>query len=313
VAAFSVSEIMIKNSTISMDDATKDKHFKITNFNFSSSDVSANQSFPMKLSMTVVDNILAAPLNLKWESNIKISPAQSKVTLTNIRATVNNAFSLTGDESIIYSNTPAWRANVNLSNINIQNVLKLFKKDSLDISGIGTVSASLQGAGSTRNLNGSIKFAVQNGIFHGMDLYYYADMADSLSNKQPPKLSNTQQTPFESLTGTAQIRSGVLENNDLFIKATRINASGQGTANLNTAQLDYRLSLQRMTSGTTISPRGPAIPLTITGDFSKPSVNVDVTSLAVSEVKKQIADKVQEYAPQINKKLAEGIQSLLGN
>jgi AsmA protein len=146
-----------------------------------------------------------------------------------------------------------------------------------------------------------------------MDLYYYADMADSLSNKQPPKLSNTQQTPFESLTGTAQIRSGVLENNDLFIKATRINASGQGTANLNTAQLDYRLSLQRMTSGTTISPRGPAIPLTITGDFSKPSVNVDVTSLAVSEVKKQIDDKVQEYAPQINKKLAEGIQSLLGN
>jgi uncharacterized protein involved in outer membrane biogenesis len=312
-AVFSISQLVIEDSQVTLDDATKNKHIKITDFNFKSSDLSMDQAFPVTLSMTVQADNLAMPVDVKWKSDLKFLPVSKKLNLTNINATLNDEFVLTGTESIVFGSTPTWHANIHLSRINIENMLKLFKKNSLNISGIADISANLRGAGSTRNLNGNITFEVQHGIFHGMDLYYYADVADSLANKEAPKSSDTSQTPFGTLTGTAQIQNGVIQNNDLLIKATKINASGQGTANLNTQQVDYRLSLQRLTSGAEIKPRGPAIPIKITGNFAKPSVNVDYQSLAVSEIQKRLADKVEEYAPELNKKIQEGLGSLLGN
>ncbi|MDX2165096.1 MAG: AsmA family protein [Gammaproteobacteria bacterium] len=313
IAAWSVSQISIRNSEISLDDATQNKHLKITNFNFSSANVSVDKAFPVSVSMTVASDTFASPVNVKWKSNLAYINSTKTVKLTNINATLNDDLTLTGTESITLGNPLRWQAKVDLNNINIQNLLKLFKKNSLDISGMGDVSASLGGAGSISTLNGNLKFAVNNGVFHGLDLYYYSDVADSISNKQAPKLNNTRQTPFGTLTGTAQINNGVLSNNDLLIKASKINATGQGTANLNSQQLNYRMSLQRMTSDSEIKPRGPAIPITITGNFAKPSVSVDVASLAASEVKQVIADKVKEYGPEINKKIQEGLSSLLGN
>jgi hypothetical protein len=305
--------LVIENSQVTLDDATQNKHMKITDFNFKSSDLSMDQAFPVTLSMTVEANNLAMPVDVKWDADLKYSPVSKALNMTHIHATLNNDLVLTGTESIVVGKTLSWHANINLSRVNIENMLKLFKKNNLNISGIADISANLQGAGSTRNLNGNIKFAVQNGIFHGMDLYYYADVADSLSNKQAPTLSDTKQTPFGTLTGTAQIQNGVIQNNDLLIKATKINASGQGTANLNTEQLDYRLLLQRLTSGAEIKPRGPAIPITIKGNFAKPSVNVDFQSLAVSQIKQKLEDKIKDYAPEIDKKIQEGLGSLLGN
>ena len=313
IAAFSISEVIIKNSQISLDDATQDKHMKMTNFNFNSSDVSLDKAFPVSLSMTVASDTFASPVDVKWKSNLEYIKTKKTVKLTGIQATLNNDLTLTGSESLVLGNPLRWKANVNLNNINIQSLLKLFKKNSLDISGVGDVSANLNGAGSTSTLNGNLKFAVNNGIFHGLDLYYYSDVADSISNKQAPTLSNTRQTPFGTLTGTAQIHNGVLSNNDLLMKASKINATGQSTADLNSQQINYHMSLQRMTNGSDIKPRGPAIPITITGNFAKPSVNVDFQSLAVSQLKEQLADKVKEYGPEINKKIQEGLSSLLGN
>ncbi|HEV2613547.1 MAG TPA: AsmA family protein [Gammaproteobacteria bacterium] len=313
IAAFSVSQIIIENSQVTLDDATQNKHMKITDFNFKSSDLSMDTAFPVTLSMTMEANNLAMPVEVKLNADLKFLPVSKTLNMTNIHATLNNDLTLTGSDSVVFSSTPTWHANIDLNRINIENMLKLFKQNKLAISGMGNISANLRGAGSTRNLNGDITFAVQNGIFHGIDLYFYGDVADSISNKTAPTSSDTHQTPFGSLTGTAQIRDGVLSNNDLLMKAAKINAMGNGTANLNTEQLDYHLSLQRMTSGAEIKPRGPAIPITITGNFDKPSVKVDYESLAVSQIKQQISDKMKEYAPEINQKIQQGLSSLLGN
>lgn len=313
IAAFSISRISIKDSQISLDDATTDKHIVITHFNFSSSQVGLNTAFPVALSMTVNANTLAAPIVVSWHSDLAFNADNKALKLTKIRSTLNNDLTLNGTASIVFANTPTWRADIKLTNINVEKLLKLFKKNSLDISGTGNVSANLTGTGSTQNLNGNLTFDVQNGIFHGIDLYYYSEVADSLANKAPLKSSNTHQTPFGVLTGTARIQNGVLSNNDLLIKASKINATGQGTANLNTQQLNYKISLQRMTSGADIKPRGPAIPIAVTGNFAKPSISVDMASLAASEVKQVIADKVKEYGPQLGQKIQQGLASILGN
>ncbi len=312
IAAFSVSQINIKNSQISFDDATQDKHIMLSNFNFSSSDVSLTQAFPVSIKMTVTSNTLASPVKITWSSDLAYLKAIKEIRLTDTHATLNNDLTMTGSETLTLANPLRWKININLNNINIQNLLKLFKKNSLNISGMGTVSANLSSAGSTSTLNGNLTFAVSDGIFYGIDLYYYSDLADSIVNKQPPKSSNTKQTPFGTLMGTAQIQNGVVSNNDLVIKASKMDVSGQGAANLNTQQLDYRLSLQRLTSGSVIKPRGPAIPLTVTGNFAKPSINLDVQSLAVSQAKQVIEDKIKDYAPQLGEKIQQGLASILG-
>ena len=146
IAAFSISEVIIKNSQISLDDATQDKHMKMTNFNFNSSDVSLDKAFPVSVSMTVASDTFASPVDVKWKSNLEYINTKKTVKLTGIQATLNNDLTLTGSETFVLGNPLRWQANVHLNNINIQNLLKLFKKNSLDISGMGDVTANLNGS-----------------------------------------------------------------------------------------------------------------------------------------------------------------------
>ena len=70
------------------------------------------------------------------------------------------------------------------------------------------------------------------------------------------------------------------------IEAPKMRAMGNGTANLITQELDYQLQLQRLTSGTIIKDRGPAIPILITGSFSGLQIRPDWSALVVSQAQR---------------------------
>ena len=132
-------------------------------------------------------------------------------------------------------------------------------------------------------------------------------------NQTQPKRQDTHQTSFNSIRGILDIRNGVVSNQDLLIQAQGINASGQGTADLVNQQLDYKISLQRLTGGSEAKPRGPAIPLLVTGSFSDPKIRPDWTSLAVKQIKSQIEAQIEKHKDQIPEDIQKGLQSLLGN
>jgi uncharacterized protein involved in outer membrane biogenesis len=162
-------------------------------------------------------------------------------------------------------------------------------------------------------MNGHLVFTGKNGSFKGIDLYYYSDLADAIINKTTSTRTDTHQTPFESIQGTVDIRNGQVTNPDLLIQAQAVNASGKGTADLVTQQINYEISLQRMTSGTETKPRGPAIPIVVTGTFSDPHIRPDWTKLAVSQLKAQIKTEIEKYKDKIPEKIQQGLQNLLGN
>jgi hypothetical protein len=68
-----------------------------------------------------------------------------------------------------------------------------------------------------------------------------------------------------------------------------------------------------MTSGTETKPRGPAIPIVVTGTFSDPHIRPDWTKLAVSQLKAQIKTEIEKYKDKIPEKIQQGLQNLLGN
>lgn len=162
-------------------------------------------------------------------------------------------------------------------------------------------------------LNGHIRFSGKNGAFQGIDLYYYSNLADAMMNQTEPTRQDTHQTPFDSIQGTLDIQDGIVTNHDLFIQAQGINASGQGTVNLVNHVLDYQISLQRLTNGTQVKSRGPAIPLLVTGTITEPKIRPDWTKIAVSQIKSQIEAQIEKHKDQIPESIQKGLQSLLGN
>jgi len=162
-------------------------------------------------------------------------------------------------------------------------------------------------------LNGQIAVSGKNGSFKGIDLYYYTDVAESVINKTAPTRQDTHQTPFNELSATLNIQQGVINNSDLIIRASQIDVTGKGTANLISQQLDYTISLQRLTSGKDIKPRGPALPISVTGSFGDPHIRPDLQAILITAVKDKLEEQLEQHKDEINQKIQQGLQSLLGN
>lgn len=220
---------------------------------------------------------------------------------------------------------PQWNINAIFQHIDIQPLLRSLEKIfHLQLSGRGDLSANLITVGNRlpdikTHLNGNASFMIKDGVLHGIDIPYYSNLADALANKSQPTLSNTQQTSFGKLTGTAQISQGIVSNHDLLMEAPQMRVTGNGTANLVTEQLNYRLELQRLTSGSVVKLRGPAIPLLINGSFSAPKIRPDWQVLLVNEAKNQFKEQLQKKTQetfgensQLNEQLQQGLSALLG-
>ncbi len=233
---------------------------------------------------------------------------------------------LTGHvDANLSGNMPRYSVNTAISNVPVQLLLASFAQNThLNMTGNTNVDANLSMAGATasaikKNLNGNIKFNIQNGLLHGIDIAYYSALADSIVNKTSPTKSNTDQTAFSRMSGSFQINNGVAQTNDLVMQTSLAAVTGKGSANLVSEQLNYELSLQRLTNGSTIQPRGPAIPISVTGPFAKPVIQPNWTVLATSIIKSQLQDaagkQIQKVLgnSQLGQQIQQGLGSLLGN
>ena len=142
-----------------------------------------------------------------------------------------------------------------------------------------------------QTLNGTAGFAVQSGAIKGVDLNKMIDTIKTAErDKSYQKLAELSpqsgdETRFSQLGGTAQIKNGVVQNNDLKIQSPKLlNVSGKGSADLPKETLDYTV-----TAG--------SYPIIIDGPFSKPRFRPDWNAILKSKVeekKTEIKEKLQE-------------------
>lgn len=146
-----------------------------------------------------------------------------------------------------------------------------------------------------QTLNGSASFAVQKGSIKGVDLKKMTDtIGAAIKDESYKKLTEIKpqpgdETTFSQLNGTAQIKNGIVENNDLKIQSPNLlNVTGKGTANLPQATLNYRVALGNYA-------------LIISGPFSKLSYKPDFSGVIkgkVEEKKTEIKEKAKEELKQ---------------
>ncbi len=191
-----------------------------------------------------------------------------------------------------------------LSGIRVAELAGLLTEQSpVDGSGEFSLDMQFQGLSAQQllgSLNGSGSFAVAEGVLQGIDLEALID--DDLSGSTVQNISRAigGQTRFNTLAGALEIVDGILKLPGLELSAAGYSAAGRGQIDLAGGRVDYLLDLDL---GEEFSARlpdalrratGGQIPVSIVGPLTRPTVSVDVASLAEDTVRHELGRRLLE-------------------
>jgi AsmA protein len=164
------------------------------------------------------------------------------------------------------------------------------------LSGRATLNlkATARGAGvdaMLKTLTGQLDASLADGALEGIDVGYELSLAQALIDKSaPPARASTGRTPFQAFKLSSQITNGVAETHDLTIASQSLKVAGQGSANLATKGIDFKL----LASVLTAPARNTDIPLKVTGTYANPSVRPDIEGLAKDQLKQKLQDVLKK-------------------
>jgi AsmA protein len=192
------------------------------------------------------------------------------------------------------SAVPVLHLDESLTGIDVKPLLVDFMKFNR-FAGRGNVTLNVTGRGNTTaallsSLDGHVATQITNGAIEGLDLWSAINSAVSLAQKHTlPTGGMGNSTRFDAFRASADLTNGVASTKDLDISSGDLHVTGQGTTNLVTEAVDYRLSatlLKGPSVGTLAS-----IPLLVSGTLTSPTVRPDtqglVKSLAQQQLQKQ--------------------------
>ena len=218
----------------------------------------------------------------------------------------------------VHGAIPQYSFTATLTNVQAKELLTDLTGSAL-LTGTANFDSTLRTQGNsvkqlTNQLNGNGKFSFTKGVLNGININYELARARAMLGKSAPPAKPAQDsTDFGQITGTYQITNGVASNNDLLITNPTFTGKGNGTANLNTQQLNYHLKLN-----TSQIPELKAyqIPINISGAFKSPSINLDMQDILKQVFAQQRKQAVnQAVSGEANKYLKNNkdAQQLLGN
>jgi len=204
------------------------------------------------------------------------------------------------------ASVPTLRLDQSLTGVDVAMLLKDF--DNIDrISGRGNVTTELTGQGATsdallKTLSGRITANLANGAVEGLDLWYEINRAVALTERHPMLAGkNTGRTTFSVFKASAHLKDGIATTHDLDIASQDLRITGEGTANLLTDAIDYRVqaAILKGTAGGMLAD----VPLTISGTLTSPSVRPDLAELAKAGLQQALKGNREELQQTLQNRL----------
>jgi len=164
------------------------------------------------------------------------------------------------------------------------------------LSGRATLNLKVTAHGATvdamlKTLNGRLDANLADGALQGVDVGYEIKLAQALIDRSgAPPANSTGHTPFQTVKLSAQISNGVAETRDLTIASQALKVAGQGSANLPTKGIDFKL----LASIVTAPARNTDIPLKVTGTYVDPTVRPDIEAVAKDQLKQKLQDVLKK-------------------
>ncbi|TRW90319.1 AsmA family protein [Candidatus Methylobacter oryzae] len=212
-----------------------------------------------------------------------------------------------------HGDKPALAVTEKVEHVQIEPLLKDYK-GSAPIGGIVNASAQLRGQGRKpdeleASLNGQLSFLFKDGVIKGFNLQKIIDQGKALiKGSALPSDSKNDQTLFSEMSGTATVANGLIQNNDLVAKSSRLRVDGKGNLNLVSEALDYKIDAKLLDPDAAEPDKiKGAVAINIEGTLDKPSYTIDVASLLTDKNKA----KVEKLINKIDKKIGPGLGDLL--
>jgi uncharacterized protein involved in outer membrane biogenesis len=340
---FTIPKINIQNININWTDQTKNQQVQIKNMYFKASHLQNQKAFPfstgvafnnvkqktsgttdLKGQMTLSPNINQYKIEqANLATTMKDQKGLHKLNITDINATINtndgivikpmNAKFYQGEfnGSIDIGTNLNYTADGVIKNLSAQALLKdLYNYD--QFTGTGNVQFHLTTKGDNKdvilkNLNGAGQFAFKNGQYKGLDVAYIIRQALSLVNKSIKPVQNQGVTKFGSLSGSFNIKNGLVSN-DVILASPVIELKAAGTTNLPTERIKYKGTATAM-QGSLQSPQPikPSIPFILSGNFEHHKLQPNIQALLQNTLKNQLGKHLKDKLKGLN------INSLFGN
>jgi AsmA protein len=222
-----------------------------------------------------------------------------------------------GDITLDSREEPLLKLEQSLTNVDIAQLLKDFANTRL-LSGRGNVSINLTARGQDadailKSMVGRVGLNLTNGAVEGIDVWFEINRAWALIQKQtPPSGSDSGRTQFDAFKASADIADGVATTKDLTIASQNLRVIGQGTSNLLSKTIDYRIQATILKAPPTAKAQnaGPLaeIPLLVAGTVSHPSVRPDLEGL----VRARAQQEIDKHKDELKQKLEDQLKGLLG-
>ncbi len=174
------------------------------------------------------------------------------------------------------------------------------------VVGTANFTANLKAFGSDidtikRTLNGEARFAVNNGIFRGIDVASVLRQTEiMIESRRPGRVDRGQQTRFDSVAGTLNIDKGVITNNDLMLRAPGFQVTGAGMiGDLTTERINYDLLASATASRESIGEAnynlgGYDLPIRCNGTFGDPGCAPDVSQILKAAIGNVVQDALRD-------------------
>lgn len=172
------------------------------------------------------------------------------------------------------------------------------------LTGTGEVNADLSMSGLDeaairKSLNGKADFAFRDGAVKGINVAELIRNAQARLSGGTATSSGAQQTDFSELSGSATIRNGLVDNQDLTAKSPLLRIAGKGQVNLPADTVDYLLTTELVKSLEGQGGKGAndltglPIPVRIKGKLADPGYSVDLQTVMESKVKQEAQKKLE--------------------
>ena len=164
------------------------------------------------------------------------------------------------------------------------------------LSGRGTLNLKISAHGASvdamlKTVTGHLDANLADGALEGIDVGYELKLAQALIDRSTaPPANGAGRTPFQAFKLSAQIANGIAETHDLTIASQALKVAGQGSANLPTKGIDFKL----LASIATAPARNTDIPLKVTGTYTDPTVRPDIEAVAKDQLKQKLQDVLKK-------------------
>ncbi len=225
-------------------------------------------------------------------TNIKIPLQSGKglITFNPVTASLYGG-SFTGNIGLdVTGATPLVKVGNTLANIDVGALVTDFMKTNY-VAGTGNMELGMEGRGNDiqslkHNLNGTGKVQLVAGVLRGVDVGATLTTIETMiRSKQLVDLPAGGETRFNTFSATLAIQNGVVNSNDLLIKAPGWQITGMGTlADLRRDAFEFNLQATVDPTTATVANQkydigGHTLPITCSGSFASPRCLPDAKAI----------------------------------